>query len=651
MSVGWRFPSNNYGTLSGIGEAGIETFKGMPYKSLAREICQNSLDAKINTDKPVVVEFSCSQRSTDALPDFPALREAIHSCLDFWTKQNNKKTVDFFMNAVAVAGQRTIPILRISDFNTTGLVGSDQDYNTPWQNLVKASGVSDKGGSSGGSFGIGKSAPFACSDLRTVFYATHDMDGLQACQGIAHLVSFALKGNSVAHGIDNITTGIGYFGEMEKNQAIRECRSLDAGFSRSEVGTDVFILGFTNKPGWEKEVISSILDDFLISIYLGLLEVKVEGKVISRATLAEVIEEHKETAAMAYNYYQTMVSTDARIITDNFEGLGEIELHILIRNGLHRRVLMSRSNGMKVFDQKNFPSAIQFAGICILKDEGINSYFREMENPQHDAWEPERHSKPSEAKKRRQGLFRYIKEHVLDLGRKTTVAEADAEGVGEYLPDDVVSDAGAGKREAIVNSTKDTDLNMSSLKSGQKGFEAVISTNETDVGDSEGIPEEEGFGDTGSKDFGNDGQNASRDGTGYGNNPGDHPGTNGTGTNSYEAGTDGEPSSQIKRKFEIHTMAVRLILLDAVHNRYRLIFIPERAAGDGYLQFKLSGEQSNMDVNVSGATDCGTGDSLRTNKNIIYLDHITAKNKMSVEFNIDYSERSSMEVSLYGYKV
>ena len=43
MSYDWNFPSNCYGTLTGIGEAGIETFKGTPYRSLAREICQNQV--------------------------------------------------------------------------------------------------------------------------------------------------------------------------------------------------------------------------------------------------------------------------------------------------------------------------------------------------------------------------------------------------------------------------------------------------------------------------------------------------------------------------------------------------------------------------------------------------------------------------------
>lgn len=651
MAIGWKFPSNNYGTLSGIGEAGIETFKGTPYRSLAREICQNSLDARVSSDKPVVVEFSCTQEETGSLPEFAALKEAIDSCLDFWTKQKNKKTVDFFKNAVKVAEQGTIPVLRISDFNTTGLVGSDQDYNTPWQNLVKASGVSDKGGASGGSFGIGKSAPYACSDLRTVFYATHDKNGLKACQGIARLVSFALKSKFLKRDTDNITTGIGYYGEMDKNRAIPECRSLDKGFRRREPGTDVFILGFTSKPGWQKEVIASVLDDFLISIFLGLLEVRVEGVSISKASLPEVVEEYKETAVMAYNYYQTLISPNAHVITENFEGLGELELHVLIQNGLHRRVLMSRSNGMKVFDQKNISSAIQFAGICILKDEAINSYFREMENPQHDAWEPERHSKPAEAKKRKQSLSRYIKEQVLDLGKKTTVAEVDAEGVGEFLPDEITPENGADKHESILDTTKDMELNLSTLKSIRKGFEAASAADSVGVDDSKGLPDEDALGDTGSKDNSDEGENQSHDGTGFGSNPGDNPGTNGAGDNTFQTGNDGEPPAPVKKKYEIHAMALRLILVDDKRNRYRLVFTPEKTSGEGFLQFKLSGEQSNIAVNVSNAINRADNAALKVSKNMIYLQSITANQKMAVEFNVDFAERSSMEVSLYGYKV
>ena len=89
----WNFPSNNYGMVYGIGEAGIETFKGTPYKSLAREICQNSLDAKRTKDKPVLVEFSESEICFRDIPDFQKLNQALELCRVFWKKQNNKKTL------------------------------------------------------------------------------------------------------------------------------------------------------------------------------------------------------------------------------------------------------------------------------------------------------------------------------------------------------------------------------------------------------------------------------------------------------------------------------------------------------------------------------------------------------------------------------
>ena len=48
----WYFPSNDHGENKGINDSGVATFRGTPLKSLAREICQNSLDAA--TGKTVV---------------------------------------------------------------------------------------------------------------------------------------------------------------------------------------------------------------------------------------------------------------------------------------------------------------------------------------------------------------------------------------------------------------------------------------------------------------------------------------------------------------------------------------------------------------------------------------------------------------------
>ena len=69
----WNFPSNNYGQIFGIADSGIETFKGTPIKSLAREICQNSLDAGIENGKPVKIEFSTFEIEPKSIPDFSNL--------------------------------------------------------------------------------------------------------------------------------------------------------------------------------------------------------------------------------------------------------------------------------------------------------------------------------------------------------------------------------------------------------------------------------------------------------------------------------------------------------------------------------------------------------------------------------------------------
>ena len=44
----WRFPDNNYTNENGLDTSDMEMFKKDPVSSLAREICQNSIDAAYN---------------------------------------------------------------------------------------------------------------------------------------------------------------------------------------------------------------------------------------------------------------------------------------------------------------------------------------------------------------------------------------------------------------------------------------------------------------------------------------------------------------------------------------------------------------------------------------------------------------------------
>ena len=77
----WRFPSNDYGEKKGINDSGIATFRGTPLRSLAREICQNSLDAA--RAQTVRIEFNAFDIAPDgALPQKPTKIYVVRGSID-----------------------------------------------------------------------------------------------------------------------------------------------------------------------------------------------------------------------------------------------------------------------------------------------------------------------------------------------------------------------------------------------------------------------------------------------------------------------------------------------------------------------------------------------------------------------------------------
>lgn len=174
--IGWNFPANNHGQVVGLNDAGIETFRDDMFKSLAREVNQNSCDARDASGMgPVEVHFDCYEQPISIFPMSESLLDTLNACRSYWS--HDTRSSRFFQRAMELLQSPTIKILRISDYNTTGLTGSRQERDSNWLNLIKSAGVSSKVALAGGSFGIGKNAPFACSELRTVFYGTKDVEG------------------------------------------------------------------------------------------------------------------------------------------------------------------------------------------------------------------------------------------------------------------------------------------------------------------------------------------------------------------------------------------------------------------------------------------------------------------------------------------
>ena len=75
----WRFPASNHGERKGISSGDTEAFKKSPFQAFAREVLQNSIDARATNEEPTVVEFKEFSINTSDLPGMLQLKDAVIS--------------------------------------------------------------------------------------------------------------------------------------------------------------------------------------------------------------------------------------------------------------------------------------------------------------------------------------------------------------------------------------------------------------------------------------------------------------------------------------------------------------------------------------------------------------------------------------------
>ena len=594
MSICWNFPSNNNGKISGISEAGIETFRGKQLKSLAREICQNSLDAKEASKDKVIVEFELYEVSFKDDPRINGLKEYFKLAKEYW--KENEKTIRFLEKAEKNFKKDKIRVLRISDYNTTGLVDSDKKKNSTWNNLVKSSGVSDKTGSSGGSYGIGKSAPFACSDLRTVFYNTLDKTGLQAFQGVANLVSFEMEDGTT-------TQGIGYYGNSENNTAIKNMENFGS-YIRKECGTDIYVIAFSDDEEWEKRIIEAILENFLIAILKNNIEVKVGRTLINKETLNSLIEEHKDNISLTYNYYQVLTGNESEEMEIPLRDLGVFRLYLAIKKDFKRTILISRSNGMKILDGNRISGSIQFSGVCILEDEKIKKEF-----------------------------FRILREKVKEKGKESITDEMDAVGMGEYLPDiqDISSDS-ENKKENIENGKKTFECQkITTLEAARNSTIEISDENEEENYIDESSEEGEIENEVPSEGDFNLGDKKS--GTGNG------------------AIGNGE-KLDLSKFSHMHPSSIRIFKVSDENDNevYKMIFKLNRNTKNAVIEVSIAGEDRTIPIIIKSVKN-ENGEILESKNNRIDMKNLLKDTKYSILFSLNGNENYPVEVKIYGDKI
>jgi hypothetical protein len=248
-------------------------------EALVRETIQNSTDAHRSDRDPVHVRFALSEPGTQAGREFfsgisDGLRPHLDAC----------------GIAVPEGPQR---LLVIEDFETTGLQGAiDRKDDGQFCGFWRRFGRSNKKGSSGGRWGLGKLVFSSSSSMRTLIGLTRRAQAPEAClMGQAILKNHRIDGaelDSVGFWCRNGDKG------GQPSTDVEQCRTFAelAGLQRGDrPGLSLVIPGVL--PDIEpKHLITAILKNYYFPILTGRLtatvdEVRIDAATFDR-TLAEI---------------------------------------------------------------------------------------------------------------------------------------------------------------------------------------------------------------------------------------------------------------------------------------------------------------------------------------------------------------------------
>lgn len=436
------FPNAQSSTNDGPNDSAAEHFSGNILSHLARECAQNSIDAKPKSGehKPVVLEFKLEKFSKKDIPCLvPEIKDAWSASQKRWPQQEYKS---LFSTATRTLSSDFVEVLVISDMNTVGLLGmsdvSDESTGT-WSRLVNSTGVANSNLGAGGSFGIGKMAPFAASATRTVFYQTYSEDGW-GFQGVSRLMTHVGPDGKKKQRIGMIgSPSVHPVEKYEMVIPVCEFEQIPKAFKKHRPpgvkGTDIFIIGFKKtEDNWEKDIMHALVTNFFPAILDGLVEFVVQGVRIEKSNLVNVVAELRKNIGSVFDKsaLQELDSTlwfikamqTSSIKTKIFDIIGEVKLGLVqaspneIRESgdMPNQCFMCRSNKMRIFLKKYNQVPFSFAAFFICDNKEGNELLRQMEPPTHTAWERDRDKTPKHSvdnilKK----VYEWIRDEIMNL--------------------------------------------------------------------------------------------------------------------------------------------------------------------------------------------------------------------------------------------
>lgn len=415
LEAKWSFAGRGAGQIQGFNVAGLQWFADDPVGKVVREICQNSIDAAINSDEPVRVAMALREVNSASIIQLAGLPTYLDAALDAASKQNQEDAKSYWSNAKHLMNQQKIRMLEFHDFKTKGLTGptdySIENAGTPWIGLVMASGVNvASNDAAGGSFGIGKSAPFVLSGIRSVFYYTHEVVGNER-RFIGSSVLQSIDVPSV-HPEEPARQGFGNFGMVESGSFVRPLLNdeipkwVAEGRERygTGSGTSVIVPGIpatlTAKEFANKAVVATIANLYA-SVKFGILEVEIESDLrilIDKSNVDSLLTDVIAGKYGAPSEFTMDQLSSAITVRDGVSSemhiprFGDVKLYL--RTGgdtVGQNVGIARTNGQLI--TRRPPSLLSFGHLGLqpfdlfvyVNHEGAAKTIRAFEPPSHDS--------------------------------------------------------------------------------------------------------------------------------------------------------------------------------------------------------------------------------------------------------------------------
>jgi hypothetical protein len=386
--LAYEFGDTGGGYETHFNDAVTKNFHGDLTWQLAREAIQNSIDARDKrlNEKPVIVDFTLTQLSSQSLPDSKQLTDIFKACLEYQPDALKGLTdfekEKFYKEAVCkIEGNKDISVLEISDTNTTGMSPKDA------YSFLTAIGLSaGKDSAAGGSHGLGKGAYFSASGFRTVFTTSKYSDGSYIFQGKLLIVSHKDKAGVVKQ-------GNGSYGLKGQSMVTDENLIPDL-FRRNVQGTSFFIIDYRDPANFAEKIRKSILDNYWYAVLTKKLVVR-----INVAGKTDEINDQNLTALMTLTYDETDPQPNPRPFFEAVSGiqkqrvfekesgiLGKIKLFFIEGKGYPSKISYIRNIGMTVNIRGGYNYSRSYAAVFICDNEKGGSILRSMENQTHDEW-------------------------------------------------------------------------------------------------------------------------------------------------------------------------------------------------------------------------------------------------------------------------